>query len=146
MENESFFDNDFFFGLLVVLFLAEFVTGVVQIIGAIIRTIIKFNKGEPLGYLKNYWIIVGIYFLILAILYGIYRYVLNIVTNSLLDSMNLESSNGYDMENYDEYMSWTGYLGIAMAVWIFAAWGIAVWYNMKIVFNRKPTITEPEHV
>jgi hypothetical protein len=146
MDEPSFFDSDFFFGFLVCLFLAEFVTGVVQVVGAIIRTIIKLNKGEPLGHLKTYWIIVGIYFFVLAILYSIYRYILNIVTASLLNAMDLDNTNSYESSNYDNYMSWTGYLGIAMAVWIFLAWAIAIWYNIKIVFNRKPGITETEHV
>jgi hypothetical protein len=146
MDELSFFDSDFFFSFVVLLFLAEFVTGVVQVIGAIIRTGIKLTKGEPLGHLKTYWIIVGIYFLILGILYGIYRYLLAAITELLFNATNPDNPDNYPSQNYDNTMDWIGYLGIAMAVWIFLAWGIAIWYNIKIVFNKKRKITETEHV
>lgn len=144
MDERSFFDSDFFFGFLVCLFLAEFVTGVVQVVGAIIRTIIKLNKGEPLGHLKTYWIMVGIYFLILAVLYVAYRYVLSEAISPILNS--LDNQGNYDTQNYENYMIWVRYLGFGMAAWIFVAWGIAIWYNIKIVFNRQAKIKETEHV
>jgi hypothetical protein len=135
MDDSPFFNDDFFFGVIVLLFLAEFVTGLVQLIGAIIRTSIKVSKGEPLGRLKTYWIMVGIYFLVLLLFYVAYQY--------LLGSINPDD---YESEKYERYMDWYGYLAIATAIWIFAAWGIAIWYNIKIVFNRKSKITEIEHV
>lgn len=87
---------------------------------------------------------VGIYFLILAVLYVAYRYVLSEAISPILNS--LDNQGNYDTQNYENYMIWVRYLGFGMAAWIFVAWGIAIWYNIKIVFNRQAKIKETEHV
>lgn len=131
MDDPLFINDTLFFDIIVLVFLAEFVTGIVQLTGATIRTIIKLSKGEPLGHLKTFWIIVGIYFMILFVLYGLHEY--------LFDSFN---PGGMEPEHLGNYLLWGYYLMIAIVAWLFAAWGIAIWYNIRIVFNRKPKTTE----
>ena len=118
--------EDFLFMLLVGLFLAEIVIGAVHIFGALIRTIICINTNKPIGKLKTYWIMVGIYFLIFAGLYFGESFILNTISiNSLSDS-----------NHYMDELKLYQYFMCAHIFWICIAWGIAVWYWIKIVFAK----------
>lgn len=133
-SSSSFFNSDAFFGFMVILLIAQFIVGVVQLIGAFVRTVIRLNKGKGLGHLKTYWIMVGVYFLVFGAMYGIYLY---------LDS----SSNNMDftIEDYGAYqrkMEAIGTLAKIAVVWGLTAWFIAVWYNIKVVFYKEKNNTQ----
>lgn len=57
--------------ILIVVLMAQFVVGVIQLILALIQTIIRLNKHKPLGNLKTYWTLVGVYFLGGAVVWAI---------------------------------------------------------------------------
>ena len=134
----SFFGNDFIFGFLIFLFIAEFVVGIVQLIGALVRTIIRLNSGNGIGNLKLYWIMVACYFLVGGILYAVYMW-------------TVESQNIYDYSSNDNYESFESImhvqqiLMVCSIIWIAVAWGIAIWYWTKVVFTKKQ-IKAPENV
>ncbi len=112
--------------MLILLYLLEIPVGITQLIAAFIRTLIKLNKGEPLGYLKTYWIIVGIYFLVLLAMYIGYNYV----------STNINYS---DFSSYDTsgMLYWKGMISSSAIVWVGLAWFIAIWYWVKICSPKK---------
>lgn len=123
MHNSSFTDSDTFFGIMVILMILQFIVGVVQLVGAFIRTIIRLNKGQRLGNLKIYWIMVAVYFFVFLILYFIYLY---------LSNKNDDTDWNAYMRNLEEI----ALLIKAAYVWFYTAWGIAIWYNIKVVFNK----------
>ena len=124
-------NDDLFFSLIVGLFLLEIAVGAVQVLGALIRTIICINNKQPIGKLKTYWIMVGIYFLVFAGLYFAEHYIMSNIT---ID--NTSDINKY-LDNFKIYQ----YFMCAHIAWIVVAWGIAIWYCIKIVFvKRKNTI------
>lgn len=123
-----------FFGLFIIIFLGEIVVGVVQLIGALVRTIVRLNKGESIGNLKTYWIMVSIYFFVAALMYVAYLY---FVESLFSNTMN------YDYEDYERKAQWTDILMMAAGVWVVAAWIIAIWYWIKVVFARKPKVEQP---
>ncbi len=49
--------------LLILVLMAQFVVGAIQLVLALIQTIVRLNQQKPLGNLKTYWSLVGIYFL-----------------------------------------------------------------------------------
>lgn len=49
--------------LLILILMAQFVVGAIQLFLALIQTIIRLNQQKPLGNLKTYWTLVGAYFL-----------------------------------------------------------------------------------
>jgi apolipoprotein N-acyltransferase len=49
--------------ILIVVLMAQFVVGAIQLVLALIQTIVRLNKQKPLGNLKTYWTLVGGYFL-----------------------------------------------------------------------------------
>jgi len=123
--NNSSFNSDDYFGFLVVVALLQFIVGVVQIIGAFIRTLVRLNKGQPLGNLKIYWIMVASYFLVFLLLYLVYLY--------------LDKST--DTSNWELYMKNLADITLLIKVaygWFFTAWIIAVWYCIKVVFHKEP--------
>ena len=126
--------SDFFGGALILLFLAEIVVGIVQLIGALIRTMIRLNKGEALGALKTYWILVGIYFFVAALLYVAYLY--------FVESF-FSSTTSYEYPDYERRARWTDILMASSIFWIVVAWGIAIWYWVKIFFGRKHKVEQP---
>lgn len=124
-------NDDLLFSLIVGLFLLEIAVGAIQVLGALIRTIICINNKQAIGKLKTYWIIVGVYFLLF---FGLYFAQYLVISAFRLDTL---SAN----DNYHERFQWYTYLMIALIFWVFAAWGIAIWYCIKIVFvKRKNTI------
>jgi hypothetical protein len=114
--------------LLVGLFLAEFAIGVIQLIGALIRTIILLSKNKPLGKLKTYWMMVLIYFSIFGALYFAQQYILS--------SISVKDFNNYNSEDYLLKIKVYSYFMYAYIVWIALAWLIAIWYCIYIVFNK----------
>jgi hypothetical protein len=124
-------NDDLLFSLIVGLFLLEIAVGAIQVLGALIRTIICINNKQAIGKLKTYWIIVGVYFLLF---FGLYFAQYLVISAFRLDTL---SAN----DNYHERFQWYTYLMIALIFLVFAAWGIAIWYCIKIVFvKRKNTI------
>lgn len=124
-------NDDLLFSLIVGLFLLEIAVGAIQVLGALIRTIICINNKQAIGKLKTYWIIVGVYFLLF---FGLYFAQYLVISAFRLDTL---SAN----DNYHERFQWYTYLMIVLIFWVFAAWGIAIWYCIKIVFvKRKNTI------
>src|SRR5690242_4927959 len=89
--------SDFFFGLLIILFLAEIPIGIAQLIGALIRTINRLNKGESIGNLKIYWIIVGIYFFVAGLMYAAYMYFVE---------YSFDQNIYNDMDSYENRAQW----------------------------------------
>jgi hypothetical protein len=77
MGNYSSTEDDFIYMLLIGLFLAELAIGGIQLIGALIRTLILISKNKPMGKLKTYWMIVLIYFAIFGALYFTQQYILS---------------------------------------------------------------------
>jgi uncharacterized paraquat-inducible protein A len=49
--------------ILIVVLMAQFVVGVIQLVLALIQTLVRHYKERPLGNLKTYWTLVGVYFL-----------------------------------------------------------------------------------
>lgn len=129
-ENSPAGYGDFIFSIIINLFLLEIVIGAFQVLGALIRTIICINTKQPIGKLKNYWIMVGGYFIVFFGFCFIECYVIRWE----LFNRNDEINNSLIILNYYNYFL------CAHIVWIFLAWGIAIWYCIKIVFT-KPKIT-----
>lgn len=132
-SSSSFFNSDAFFGLMVIILIAQFIVGVVQLIGAFVRTVIRLNKGKGLGNLKIYWIMVACYFLVFGAMYGVYLY---------LDS----SSNNMALEDFGAYQRKIEAIGTLAKIavgWGLTAWIIAVWYIIKVVFYREKNNTPP---
>ena len=130
-------NEDFFLMLVVGIFLLEIVVGASQLLCALIRTIICINTKKPIGKLKAYWIMVGIYFLVFAGLYFAENYVMS----------NIRIDNTSDMDKYLYNFRTYQYFMYAHIAWIALAWGIAIWYCINIVFvKRKNTIeiTNPQ--
>lgn len=122
--------EDFFFSMTILSFLLEIVIGSFQLLGALIRTIILFNSGQPIGRLKIYWIMVGIYFIVFFGLCFFEDYLLN----------NISIDNDFDMHLDDiRIYQYALYVHI---IWVLLAWGIAIWYCIKIVFAKHTVITE----
>jgi hypothetical protein len=128
-------NDDLLFSLIVGLFLLEIAVGAIQILGALIRTIICINNKQAIGKLKTYWIIVGVYFLLF---FGLYFAQYLVISAFRLDTL---SAN----DNYHERFQWYTYLMIALIFWVFAAWGIAIWYCIKIVFVKRKSTIEINH-
>ncbi len=128
-------NDDLLFSLIVGLFLLEIAVGAIQVLGALIRTIICINNKQAIGKLKTYWIIVGVYFLLF---FGLYFAQYLVISAFRLDTL---SAN----DNYHERFQWYTYLMIALIFWVFAAWGIAIWYCIKIVFVKRKNTTEINH-
>jgi lysylphosphatidylglycerol synthetase-like protein (DUF2156 family) len=129
MENYSSTEDDFIYMLLVGLFLAELAIGAIQLLGAIIRTLILLSKNKPLGKLKMYWIIVLVYFSIFCTLYFTQQYILS--------SISVKDFNQYNSEDYLLKIKVYSYFMYAYIIWIAMAWLIAIWYCIYIVFNKK---------
>ena len=128
-------NDDLLFSLIVGLFLLEIAVGAIQVLGALIRTIICINNKQAIGKLKTYWIIVGVYFLLF---FGLYFAQYLVISAFRLDTL---SAN----DNYHERFQWYTYLMIALIFWVFAAWGIAIWYCIKIVFVKRKNTIEINH-
>jgi hypothetical protein len=128
-------NDDLLFSLIVGLFLLEIAVGAIQVLGALIRTIIYINIKQAIGKLKNYWIMVGIYFLITISIYITQHFVLDVTTYEALSNTN---------DDFDKFQ-WSRYLMVAQVVWVFAAWGIAIWYCIKIVFVKRKNTIEINH-
>ena len=126
-ENSPAGYGDLFFSIIVAVMLLEVAIGFVQLIGALIRTAICFSNKQPIGKLKTYWIMVGIYFLVFA---GMY-YSREILSNYIFRGGT----------NYNVYWKWHMTLLYVQIAWIILAWGIAIWHCIQIVFvKRKNTI------
>ncbi len=124
--------EDFFFVIMIGFMLLEIIVGVVQVLGALVRTIICMNDKQPLGKLKIYWIMVGIYFLVFAGL---------IFTESLILS-NTSIDNFADDTSYMDRLKWYMWFLYARIAWIVIAWGIAIWYCINIVFVKRKNTAE----
>lgn len=129
-EYSSSSNEDLFFMFLVGLFLFEIIVGIVQLLGALIRTIICIIKEKPIGNLKIYWIMVVIYFLVFAGLFFAEDYILSNISIDNTSDMYLDDIRIYQ------------YVLYAHIIWIFLAWGIAIWYCIKIVFVKRKRTTE----
>lgn len=116
--------EDLFLLLIVVLFLAEIVIGSIQLLGALIRTVICLNNSQSIGKLKTYWLMVGVYFIVFFGLYFLEDYFMN---NICIDN---EMDIHLDDIRYYQYALYT------QIIWVFLAWGIAIWYWIKIVFAK----------
>lgn len=114
-------EESLIFNIIIWLFLIEIVVGIIQLIGALVRTIIKLNSNQPLGKLKTYWIIITGFLIIFATLYYSFIYF-------------REKSFAY---SYDRYYESMGYTFKAIIVWTSLAWLIAIWYCTNIVFTKK---------
>jgi hypothetical protein len=134
-ENSPAGYGDLIFSIIVGIFLLEIAVGAIQILGALIRTIICINNKQAIGKLKTYWIIVGVYFLLF---FGLYFAQYLVISAFRLDTL---SAN----DNYHERFQWYTYLMIALIFWVFAAWGIAIWYCIKIVFVKRKNTIEINH-
>lgn len=128
-------NDDLLFSLIVGLFLLEIAVGAIQLLGALIRTIIYINNKQAIGKLKTYWIMVGIYFLITISIYITQHFVLDVTTYEALSNTN---------DDFDKFQ-WSRYLMVAQVVWVFVAWGIAIWYCIKIVFVKRKNTIEINH-
>ena len=131
-ENSPAGYGDLIFFLFLGIFLLEIAVGAIQVLGALIRTIICINNKQAIGKLKTYWIMVGIYFLVFA---GFYFAQYLVISAFSLDTL---SAN----DDYHERFQWYTYLMIALIFWVFAAWGIAIWYCINIVFVKRKNTTE----
>ncbi len=127
--------GDLIFSIIVGIFLLEIAVAAIQVLGALIRTIICINNKQAIGKLKTYWIIVGVYFLLF---FGLYFAQYLVISAFRLDTL---SAN----DNYHERFQWYTYLMIALIFWVFAAWGIAIWYCIKIVFVKRKNTIEINH-
>lgn len=124
-DSQSFFNSDTFMGIAVIVMILQFIVGVVQIIGALIRTLYRLNNNKPLGNLKIYWIMVGSYFFVFLLLYLVYLYL----------------NNSADTSNWELYMNNVADIALLIKVaygWFFTAWIIAIWYIIKVVFRKEP--------
>jgi hypothetical protein len=131
-ENSPAGYGDLIFSIIVGVFLLEIAVGAIQVLGALIRTIICINNKQAIGKLKTYWIMVGIYFLVFAGLYFTENY---IMSNMTIDDYS--DNGGSFLDRLKLYQ----YFMFAHVAWIILAWGIAIWYCIKIVFvKRKNTI------
>ncbi|MBK6984847.1 MAG: hypothetical protein IPH32_08840 [Bacteroidetes bacterium] len=128
-------NDDLLFSLIVGLFLLEIAVGAIQILGALIRTIICINNKQAIGKLKTYWIMVGIYFLVFAGLYFAENYIISHIT------INYYSDTG----NYLDRLKLYQYFMFAHVAWIILAWGIAIWYCIKIIFVKHKSTIEINH-
>ena len=131
-ENSPAGYGDLIFSIIVGIFLLEIAVGAIQVLGALIRTIICINNKQAIGKLKTYWIMVGIYFLVFA---GFYFAQYLFISAFSLDTL---SAN----DDYHERFQWYTYLMIALIFWVFAAWGIAIWYCINIVFVTRKNTTD----
>jgi len=119
--------DDMIFVTIAFIFILEILIGVVQLLGAFIRTMIFLNKGQQIGKLKTYWIVIGIYF---TIYIGINLADQYIRKNYFLYDETSEY-NYYKLSEYDDYI---------LYIYIFcilAAWPIAMWYSYNIVFKKR---------
>lgn len=123
-------NEDLFLLLIVGLFLAEILVGAIQLLGALIRTVICINNSQSLGKLKTYWIMVGIYFIVFFGLYFLEDYLMNNICIDNALEMHLEDIRIYQYALYTHI------------IWVFLAWGIAIWYWIKIVFVKRKSTTE----
>jgi len=130
-ENSPAGYGDLIFSIIVGLFLLEIAVGAIQILGALIRTVVCINNKQSIGKLKTYWIMVGIYFLVFAGLY---------YSRDIL-SAGLFNNNAWS----HEYWKWHMILLYVHIVWVFLAWGIAIWYCIKIVFVKRKNTIEINH-
>ncbi len=124
--------EDFLYMGIIALFLTQIIVGGVQVFGALIRTIILVNSKEAIGKLKIYWIMVSIYVLVFAGLYFAESFILNNISIDTLSETN----------NYIDKLQLYQYFMCAHIGWVFLAWGIAIWYWIKIVFvksKKEPT-------
>lgn len=128
-------NDDLLFSLIVGLFLLEIAVGAIQVLGALIRTIICVNNKQAIGKLKTYWIMVGVYFLI--------YFGLNMAQYLIISAVGLETLS--TTNDYHDRFQWSSYLMIAQIVWIVLAWGIAIWYCIKIVFVKRKNTIETNH-
>ena len=126
-------NDDLIFMFFVSIFLIEIVVGVVQILGALIRTIICINDKQSIGKLKTYWIMVGVYFLVFGGLYFAEHYIMS----------NIRIDNFSDTNNYLDKFKLYQYFMYAHVVWVILAWGIAIWYCIQIVFVKRKKSKEP---
>ena len=137
MDNYSSHSADeLLYMLLIGLFLIEFAVGVVQLFGAIIRTIVSVNNRKPSRKLKIYWIVVLGYFFVYVALYYLQQYFIkNIAINHYNDFNSDDYMNNIKVYSYFMY----AYIG-----WIAAAWLIAIWYWVYIVFakNKKEIVSD----
>ena len=130
-ENSPAGYGDLIFSIIVGIFLLEIAVGAIQVLGALVRTIICMNDKQPLGKLKIYWIMVAIYFSVFVVLWFVESFILN----------NMSIDNFVDDTNYMDRFKWYMYFLYARIAWIILAWGIAIWYCINIVFvKRKNTI------
>ncbi len=123
--------------IIVGIFLLEIAVGIVQLIGALVRTIICINTKKPIGKLKSYWIMTGIYFFIFVCLYFAEDYIMR----------NITINDFSDTANYLDKIRLYQYFVYAHVIWVFLAWGIATWYWIRIVFAKQknnPIISESE--
>jgi hypothetical protein len=132
-ENSPAGYGDLIFSVIVGIFLLEIAVGAIQVLGALIRTIICINNKQAIGKLKTYWIMVGIYFLVFAGLYFAENY---IMSNMTIDDYS--DNGGSFLDRLKLYQ----YFMFAHVVWIVLAWGIAIWYCIKIVFVKRKNTTE----
>lgn len=129
-EYSSNSNEDFFFSMTILIFLLEIAVGGIQLLGALIRTVILVNSGQSIGKLKIYWIMIGIYFLVFFGLYFTENYIIN----------DISFSDVSGADNYLGRMDLYQYLMFAHIAWVFLAWGIAIWYCIKIVFVKRQLI------
>ncbi len=127
------------FTIIIWLFLIEILVGFIQLIGALVRTIIKLNSGQQLGKLKTYWIIVGIYFGAFVIQYYLLTY---LSEKSFAHSTERfdETTGEYNYSNdgiATDYFALLKYSYIGLVTWTALAWLIAIWYCTNIVFTKK---------
>ena len=115
--------------ILIYLFLTELAVGAIQLIGALIRTLILLSKNKPLGKLKRYWMMVLIYCIIFVALYFTQQYIIN--------NIWFRDINHYNSENYLVQIKVYSYFMYAYIIWIALAWLIAIWYSIHIVFNKE---------
>jgi hypothetical protein len=127
--------EDFFFVIMIGLIFLEIIVGVVQVLSALIRTMICINIKQPIGKLKIYWIMVGIYFLVFAGLCFSESFILS----------NISIDNFSDDTNYMDRLNWYMWFLYARIAWIILAWGIAVWYCINIVFVKRKNTIEINH-
>jgi hypothetical protein len=134
-ENSPAGYGDLIYSIIIVLFLFEFAIGIIQLLGALIRTIIRINTKQPIGKLKTYWIVVGVYFLI--------HFGLNMAQYLIIRLVGLETLSSSN--DYHDRFNLSAYLIFAQIVWIFLAWGIAIWYCIQIVFLKQKKTIEINH-
>ena len=119
MENFSNSSEDMLFTLLMILLLGQILVGIVQLIGASIRTGICLYNKKTLGPLKIYWIMVLAYAGVFTAIFIFERFF----------TWNVD----YMSNSYYELTKW---MFIVKVLWVFAAWIIAVWYLITVVLKK----------